>query len=208
MIWAIVILLIIAAFFIIGDFGTDKQKEIEKKKLVEIETAGNFPTQYKVILNPDKTTKLTLVEPEDKFVIHRFNQSETLEEKIIPFEKIIEAEVSIDDSTVTKVSKGSQITGAVVGGLAAGGIGALVGGLSSNKTETKFFKKIDLKLKLDDFSSPIYRFDFLPSKDDFGLENVKGFKQDDPKVKDALSNAEIWQGIMEIAIRKANKVAQ
>ncbi|MGG1363668.1 hypothetical protein ABE287_18780 [Bacillus velezensis] len=208
MIWAIVILLIIAAFFIIGDFGTDKQKEIEKKKLVEIETAGNFPTQYKVILNPDKTTKLTLVETEDKFVIHRFNQSGTLEEKIIPFEKIIEAEVSIDDSTVTKVSKGSQITGAVVGGLAAGSIGALVGGLSSNKTETKFFKKIDLKLKLDDFSSPIYRFDFLPSKDDFGIENVKGFKQDDPKVKDALSNAEIWQGIMEIAIRKANKVAQ
>ena len=45
-----------------------------------------------------------------------FNQSGTLEEKIIPFEKIIEAEVSIDDSTVTKVSKGSQITGAVVGG--------------------------------------------------------------------------------------------
>ncbi|MGG3397705.1 hypothetical protein ABER78_12505 [Bacillus velezensis] len=208
MIWAIVILLIIAAFFIIGDFGTDKQKEIEKKKLVEIENAGNFPTQYKVILNPDKTTKLTLVESEDKFVIHRFNQSGTLEEKIIPFEKIIEAEVSIDDSTVTKVSKGSQITGAVVGGLAAGGIGALVGGLSSDKTETKFFKKIDLKLKLDDFSSPIYRFDFLPSKDDFGLENVKGFSQDDPKVKDALSNAEIWQGIMEIAIRKANKVAQ
>ncbi|MEK4632543.1 hypothetical protein HRF58_09330 [Bacillus velezensis] len=208
MIWAIVILLIIAAFFIIGDFGTDKQKEIEKKKMVEIETAGSFPTQCKVILNPDKTAKLTLVEPEDKFVIHRFSQSGTLEEKIIPFEKIIEAEVSIDDNTVTKVSKGSQITGAVVGGLAAGGIGALVGGLSSNKTETKFFKKIDLKLKLDDFSSPIFRFDFLPSKDDFGLENVKGFRQDDPKVKDALSNAEIWQGIMEIAIRKANKVAQ
>nr|MDH3135723.1 hypothetical protein [Bacillus velezensis] len=176
--------------------------------MVEIETAGNFPTQYKVILNPDKTTKLTLVEPEDKFAIHMFNQNGTLEEKIIPFEKIIEAEVSIDDNTVTKVSKGSQITGAVVGGLAAGGIGALVGGLSSNKTETKYFKKIDLKLKLDDFSSPIYRFDFLPSKDDFGLENVKGFKQDDPKVKDALSKAEIWQGIMEIAIRKANKVAQ
>ncbi|MEC0378122.1 MULTISPECIES: hypothetical protein [Bacillus] len=208
MIWAIIVLLIIAAFFIIGDFGTDKQKEIEKKKLFEIETAGNFPAQYKAILNPDKTTKLTLVEPEDKFVIHMFNQSGTLEEKIIPFEKIIEAEVSIDDSTVTKVSKGSQITGAVVGGLAAGSVGALVGGLSSNKTETKFFKKIDLKLKLDDFSSPIYRFDFLPSKDDFGLENLKGFTQNDPKVKDALSNAEVWQGIMEIAIRKANKVAQ
>ncbi|MEH7722378.1 hypothetical protein [Bacillus velezensis] len=208
MIWAIVILLIIAAFFIIGDFGTDKQKEIEKKKLVEIETAGNFPAQYKGILNPDKTTKLTLVEPEDKFAIHMFNQNGELEEKIIPFEKIIEAEVSIDDNTVTKVSKGSQIAGAVVGGLAAGSIGALVGGLSSNKTETKYFKKIDLKLKLDDFSSPIYRFDFLPSNDEFGLENVKGFKQDDPKVKDALSKAEIWQGIMEIAIRKANKVAQ
>ncbi len=110
--------------------------------MVEIETARNFPAQYKGILNPDKTTKLTLVEPEDKFAIHMFNQNGELEEKIIPFEKIIEAEVSIDDNTVTKVSKGSQIAGAVVGGLATGSIGALVGGLSSNKTETKYFKKL------------------------------------------------------------------
>ncbi|WP_270354376.1 hypothetical protein [Bacillus velezensis] len=208
MIWAIILILVVGSFIIIGVLASDKQKEIDKKRANEIEMVGNFPSNCKSIINPDKNAKLTLIEPEDKFMIHKFNQYGTLEETIIPFEKIIEAEVSIDDSTITKVSKGSQITGAVVGGLAAGSIGALVGGLTSNKTETKYFKKIDLKLKLDDFSSPIYRFDFLPSKDEFGLENVKGFRQDDPKVKDALSNAEIWQGIMEIAIRKANKVAQ
>ncbi|QHJ03823.1 hypothetical protein [Bacillus sp. AM1(2019)] len=208
MIWAIILILVVGAFIIIGVSASDKQKEMDKKRASEIETVGNFPSNYKSIINPDKNAKLTLIDSEDKFVIHNFKQDGTLGERIVPFSKIIQAEVTIDDSTVTKVSKGSQITGAVVGGLAAGSIGALVGGLSSNKTETKYFKKIDLKLKLDDFSSPIYRFDFLPSKDEFGLENVKGFKQDDPKVKDALSNAEIWQGIMEIAIRKANKVAQ
>lgn len=208
MIWAIILILVVGAFIIIGISASDKQKEIDKKRAGEIVTVGNFPSNYKSIINPDKNAKLTLIDPEDKFVIHTFKQDGTLEERIVPFSKIIQAEVTIDDNTVTKVSKGSQITGAVVGGLAAGSIGALVGGLSSNKTETKYFKRIDLKLKLDDFSSPIYRFDFLPSKDEFGLENVKGFKQDDPKVKDALSNAEIWQGIMEIAIRKANKVAQ
>ncbi|MGY3839490.1 hypothetical protein ACWNPK_20510 [Bacillus atrophaeus] len=207
MIWAVIVLLIIAAFFIVGEIVSDKQKSDGNNDLKEIELAGKFPSSYKFFINPDNNKKITLVEPENKFVIHQFNGG-SLEEKIVPFNQIIEAEISIDDNIITKVSRGSQMTGAVVGGLAAGGIGALVGGLSSNKTETKHFKKIDLKLKLEDFSTPIFRFDFLPSKTDFGLENVKGFKQDDQKVKEALSNVEVWQGIMEIAIRKASKVAQ
>lgn len=118
MIWAIILILVVGAFIIIGVSASDKQKEMDKKRAGEIESIGNFPSNYKSIINPDKNAKLTLVEPDDKFMIHKFNQYGTLEEKIIPFEKIIEAEVSIDDCTVTKVSKGSQITGAVVGGLA------------------------------------------------------------------------------------------
>ncbi|MEG7377836.1 hypothetical protein V5785_00485 [Bacillus subtilis] len=55
------------------------------------------------------------------------------------------------------------MAGAVIGGLVAGGIGALVGGLSSDRTESKYFRKIDLKLKLDDFSTPITKIEFLPS---------------------------------------------
>ncbi|MEC1612601.1 hypothetical protein P9D96_04980 [Bacillus mojavensis] len=188
MIWAIIVLLIIAAFFIIGDFGADKQKEIEKQNLEKIISAGNYPKDYKSYLTPDKNKKLTLVESENKFVIHHFNEILTIEEKSIPFSKIIEAEIAIDDQSITRVSRGSQMAGAVIGGLAAGGIGALVGGLSSDRAESKYFRKIDLKLKLDDFSNPITKIEFLPSKTDTGLQNTKGFKQDDQKVKEALSN--------------------
>ncbi|UTL74910.1 hypothetical protein [Bacillus halotolerans] len=208
MIWAIIVLLVIAAFFIIGDFGVDKQKEIEKQNLEKIISAGNYPKNYKSYLTPDKNKKLTLVESDNKFVIHHFNEILAIEEKSIPFSKIIEAEIAIDDQSITRVSRGSQVAGAVIGGLAAGGIGALVGGLSSDRTESKYFRKIDLKLKLDDFSNPITKIEFLPSKTDTGLQNTKGFKQDDQKVKEALSNVEIWQGIMEIAIRKGSRVTQ
>lgn len=195
---------VIAAFFIIGDFGVDKQKEIEKQNLEKIISAGNYPKNYKSYLNK----KLTLVESDNKFVIHHFNEILAIEEKSIPFSKIIEAEIAIDDQSITRVSRGSQVAGAVIGGLAAGGIGALVGGLSSDRTESKYFRKIDLKLKLDDFSNPITKIEFLPSKTDTDLQNTKGFKQDDQKVKEALSNVEIWQGIMEIAIRKGSRVTQ
>ncbi|WP_437368062.1 hypothetical protein [Bacillus inaquosorum] len=67
MIWVIIVLLVIAAFFIIGDFGADKQKEIEKQNLEKIISAGNYPKDYKSYLTPDKNKKLTLVESENKF---------------------------------------------------------------------------------------------------------------------------------------------
>ncbi|MFT4400438.1 hypothetical protein ACMX2I_10395 [Bacillus sp. SW14] len=208
MIWAIILVLGIGAFVIIGSLGMDKQKVEEKQRLNKIKSAGNFSSQHRYVLNPDKNKKLTLKESENKFIVHQFNSNNELEEILISFDKIIEAEISIDDTSISTVSRGSQMAGTVVGGLAAGGIGALIGGLSSDRTESKLFKKIDLKLKLDDFSNPIFKFDFLPSKNDLGLENTKGFKQDDQKVKEALSNVEIWQGIMEIAIRKGSKAAQ
>ncbi|WP_223837330.1 hypothetical protein [Bacillus swezeyi] len=200
-------MLIIAGFivfFLIGVIGMNKQKEDEKQILNLLESAGNYPSDYKFYITPDNDMKLTLVEAEEKFVLHRLHEEQSLEEIVIPFNKIIEAEVTVDDNSVSKVSRGSQLAGAMVGGAVAGGIGAVIGGLSSDKVETKRFRKITLKIKLDDFKSPIFKIDFLPSKTDMGLENVTGFKQDDPKVKEALSNVEIWQSIFEIAIRKAS----
>ncbi|OJT57516.1 hypothetical protein BFP46_04345 [Bacillus licheniformis] len=191
-------------FFLIGLIGLNKQKEDEKQILNLLESAGNYPSDYKFYITPDNDMKLTLVEAEEKFVAHRLHKDQSLEEIAIPFNKIIEAEVTVDDNSVSKVSRGSQLAGAMVGGAVAGGIGAVIGGLSSDKVETKRFRKIALKIKLDDFKSPIFKIDFLPSKTDMGLENVTGFKQDDPKVKEALSNVEIWQSIFEIAIRKAS----
>ena len=80
MIWAIILILVVGSFIIIGVLASDKQKEIDKKRANEIEMVGKFPSNCKSIINPDKNAKLTLIEPEDKFMIHKFNQYGTLEE--------------------------------------------------------------------------------------------------------------------------------
>lgn len=200
-------MLIIAGFivfFLIGFVGMNKQKEDENQILNLLESAGNYPSDYKFYITPDKDMKLTLIESDEKFVVHRLHKDQSLEEIVVPFNNIIEAEVTIDDNTISKVSRGNQLAGALVGGALAGGIGAIIGGLSSDKMETKRFRNIALKIKMDDFESPIFKIDFLPSKTDMGLENVSGFKQDDAKVKEAISNVEIWQSIFEIAIKKVS----
>lgn len=40
MIWAIILILVIGAFIIIGVSASDKQKEMDKKRAGEIETVG------------------------------------------------------------------------------------------------------------------------------------------------------------------------
>lgn len=85
-----------------------------------------------------------MVESENKFVIHHFNEVLTIEEKSIPFSKIIEAEIAIDDQSITRVSRGSQMAGAVIGGLAAGGIGALVGGYLQTELSPNILERLIL----------------------------------------------------------------
>ena len=61
MIWAIILILVVGSFIIIGVLASDKQKEIDKKRANEIEMVGKFPSNCKSIINPDKNAKLTYV---------------------------------------------------------------------------------------------------------------------------------------------------
>lgn len=51
-----------------------------------------------------------------------------------PFSAVLEAEIVVDGKTVTKTSRGSQAVGVVVGAVLAGGLGAVIGGLSASSS--------------------------------------------------------------------------
>lgn len=73
-------------------------------------------------------------------------------------DKLVQAELMIDEATVTKTNRGSQLVGAAVGGVLVGGVGVVVGGLSGSKREIKDPSSIKIKIKIDDSSAPSYSF--------------------------------------------------
>lgn len=78
-----------------------------------------------------------------------------------PFEDVLSIEIVEDGVSVTKTSKG----GALVGGILAGGVGAIVGGVIGTKTTTETINRIDMLITVNDIQNPIYVINFYSDMD-------------------------------------------
>jgi hypothetical protein len=86
------------------------------------------------------------------------------------FASIVSVEVVENGTTVTQTNRGSQLVGAMVGGLALGVAGAVVGGLSGKSRSQGRIRGISLKVAVDDHMYPIYMICFLRCSSDKGLD--------------------------------------
>lgn len=121
--------------------------------------------------------------------------------RTVKFSEIISSELIIDSSTITSTSRGSQVAGGVIGGLALGGVGAIVGGLSGKTRSVENAKYMDIKLTLNSLSAPICKINFLDGED-FRHRRVKeGFEKESEEYKYAITEAEKWQGIFDIILQ-------
>ncbi|MBU5245204.1 immunity protein [Bacillus halotolerans] len=179
------------------------QKNIDKLK-ENAETLKYFDVGF----NPDNffntyKTKIAFKESDSLVKIYQLNRDGHIEQYTIPFSNIIESEITLDNQMISKVSK----SGIVAGGLLAGGIGAAIGGLSASSIQNEMVKSVTLKITVEDLSKPIHYIDFLPTQEVEGY-NTQGYKKDSNIIQQALKNAEYWHGVMDVIIKKANKVAQ
>jgi len=62
---------------------------------------------------------------------------------------------------VTKTSRSSQIGGAILGGILAGGVGTIIGGLSGKTSSKEKVKTIHLKIIVNDTKNPLQTITFL-----------------------------------------------
>ena len=169
-----------------------KAHQILEKYDKEFEADSEYAAvQYKIAVNEKK----------EMIKIYKINDEMEISEYPIPFEKIIESEVKLDNQLIYKTSRGSQVAGALVGGALAGGVGAIIGGSSPNMTQNEKIQAITLKVIVDDIKNPNYYFDFLPPITEFH----KGYDKSRPEIKIALERCQYWNSVMEIAIRKSNK---
>lgn len=114
---------------------------------------------------------------------------------VISYRDIISSEIFEDGSTVTSTSRSSQIGGALIGGIALGGVGALIGGLSGKTKSTQKPKRIDLRITVDRTEYPVHDVNFMD------IETSR----DGVIYTSSMSIARHWHGLISILIRRANE---
>ena len=117
------------------------------------------------------------------------------------FSDIIESEVVIDNQTITKSSKLAMAGGAVLGGVLAGGVGAIIGGLSGNKKQFDRVRQIDIKLTINDLDNPVQKINFLDGKDSSYRKLLNGHHKNSEEYKEAIKQVDKWQAIFDVIIK-------
>lgn len=84
--------------------------------------------------------------------------------ELVPVKDLLEVDVIFDDETVTSSKRGNQLGGAIVGGLVAGGAGAIIGGLSGDTVSRRNLTKVSLKLIIKRTEEHSFVLDFLGGK--------------------------------------------
>jgi hypothetical protein len=106
-----------------------------------------------------------------------------------PFRDVLEAELKIDGSTITKTSRGSQVLGVAVGStlgaiFGGAGVGAMIGGLSGSTQSIDKIKTISLQILVNDLTNPVH---------EITLTNLTA-------IKTALDEAKEWNGIFKVIL--------
>ncbi|MFE1242953.1 SHOCT domain-containing protein [Fictibacillus sp. NPDC058756] len=195
---------------IIGVSYYFKNKEEDRKATESIEKSQKIYEATRS-LNDFKVTQrftsydseMTLLLDEDSkklCLIYTSNQSK----EIYNYSDILSSEILEDGVTVINTSRSSQIGGALIGGVLAGGVGAIIGGLSAQKTSTNKVNKVDLKIIVNNTKSPYKLINILTTNDIDINGNPSPIERDSQKYKDAMNNANHWHNLISVLIKQAD----
>jgi len=178
--------MVIAFIFITIKNTSEKRKDIEG----HFDQIKDFsPTQRindgSIILAIDKQrSKICLVDHRQPYITS----------KVFLPKDLISSKIVEDGETVTKTIRSSQLGGALVGSLALGGMGTVIGGLSGKTQTIGKVNRIDLELIVNDTKKPLYDINFLK----FVTEKRS------VRHKRAIRQARHWHGLIEVLIKNAD----
>ena len=109
---------------------------------------------------------------------------------------IVSMDLIADESSISKVNRGSQAAGALVGGALLGGAGLIVGGLSGSQSHTSMCKNLKIKFIFNDLNNPKDEIFFLVSSGN------KGVDTDGEEYKNAYEKADLLLCTLRIMIEK------
>lgn len=186
----VIISLVIGVLFVIY------QGQQQKKNVALIDSYLSGIPDFSVtkrLIGVDRATGLAIDEQRRKVCLI-VQQQQKFSSRVFAYNDLLSSEIFEDGSSITKTVRSSQLGGALVGGIALGGVGAIIGGLSGKTNTTGKVSRVGLRLTVNDTQSPILTIDLL------GLEAKKG----DVLYEDAIRVARNWHGLIEVLIKRAD----
>lgn len=117
--------------------------------------------------------------------------------RVYRFEDVLSCELFEDGRSISKAVRSSQALGAIIGGLALGGVGVVAGGLSGARKTVDTVTRIDLRLVVNDLQSPMHDVRLLDAEAKRG-----GFVH-----RSVSDKARFWAGLFEVIIEGSRGAA-
>lgn len=184
--WVFLIIAIVAIIQVV--MVSNKKKAMEKV----LEALPDFSPTQKIMGN-NGDTGLAVDEERKKICLIK-NEVGGINLETISYRDVLSSEIFVDGETVTRTARGSQIGGALLGGLALGGVGAIIGGLSGKTRSSEKVKRVDLRITINDTKRPLHDINFMDTEG----------KKDGIVYKVAMDQARHWHGLITVLIKYAD----
>ncbi|WP_136603829.1 SHOCT domain-containing protein [Paenibacillus dokdonensis] len=195
-----VLLLLFIGIVLLVTFVKDKQQDVERNEHqnrkasvnVLLQDIPNFNKSNSYVSGSRKIAGIAFDDINKKICI--IDNSVT---KVVGYKDLLESQVLIDNIQETITSRKSQLGGAIVGSILAGGVGAVIGGLSGKTKTSNIIKKVELKITINDTKHPVQTVTFL--------DDQNGVSKEDEAFRKASKQADYWQGLISVLMKQADE---
>ena len=211
-----------ALFFFVLVFGLlfvflytlhEKEIDLRDERIARIKamdgvnpSADEFK-ESKSFISYDHETKIAIDEVKKKVCIWAIQKpivkssGSKFSVSIYDYSDILSVDIIKGSRTVTSTSRKSQVGGALLGGLLAGGVGAVIGGLSGSTTTKEGVNPVDLRIIVNDFNNPYHKINFytpgLTEGDGLPMQYIDNT---------AMPECNRWYSILSILIRESDEM--
>ncbi len=197
--WLLLIIIFCCIWYAVKVEGTSHKPRPEINRLQrKLKIEGNFKPDlyhfnnynfYIGVNHKDKEFKIYLDDSRSPNVDSGYSYYT----KMIDFKDVVSVEIIEDNMTISKTNRKSQLIGAGVGGVLAGGVGAIIGGMSGKSSSTNEVQNVTLRLIVNSFNKSVYDIPFLQLKD--------SIKKTDSEYKNAIDSAYRWHNVISKIIK-------
>lgn len=170
--------------------GVERSKEMERY-------ASNLPDfdGSLILVGEDASHGIAIDISRKLITLLRRAPGDEITHRTVGFTDIIGSEIHEDGETTSSANRGSQLSGALVGGALLGGVGAVIGGISGSRREKKTVRNLELRLTVNDINSPTHTVALLAGSTSVDRNGIIYMA--------AAESARQWQGRLEAVIKQA-----
>ena len=190
-IFGAVALVVLVMLLIKVALNTDREIEASEQALRKF--PGFSPTRD--FLGADAKTGIAVDENTNTICLFSI---EPLIYRLVTSDQLLSAEIFENGLSIMRTSRTSQVTDALVGSPAFGGIGAVIGGLSGETVTSGPVSRIELRLTVDDARRPLHDVVFMSVE---GEKNGGSYNA-------AMREAREWLGVMHVLIKRGETSKQ